>query len=140
MTFPRENQQEAVDVPTLPEDTVYLAAKLDEVRRAVEALGSQRDDPAANIRVFVATTPQSWSVRSRIKLIRLVMDASATITMFIGTASYLLRVRVDSDNMYPLPFIIEPGQEVSFTGTANATFRAYVVSYPEADPKFGQRP
>lgn len=124
------------DIPGVPDDVQYLGEKLDAVLRAVEALGSQRDEPAATIKIFTAGVPQQWSVRTRIKLIRLVMDASATLTLTIGTATYLLRVRVDCDNIYELPFILEPGQEMVFTGTANTTFRAYVVAYPEADPRF----
>ena len=126
------------DIPAIPDDTLYLGEKLDEVRRAVEALGSSRDDPAPNIRVFKHGVGQVWSVRTRIVMIRMVHDASSNVSMFIGTASYFMRVRVDCDNLYPLPFIIEPGQELRFDlPVANTVFTVYVVSYPvEADPRF----
>lgn len=125
-----------LDDPGIPDDVAYLGAKLDRLAAAAEALGSQRDEPAANIRVFVAGVPQVWSVRTRIKLIRMVNDASATITMTIGSATYILRVRVDSDNLYPLPFIIEPGIALQFDGSASPVFRVYVVAYPEPERPF----
>lgn len=124
-----------------PDVSDMMAARLDDVERALQALGSKRDNPAAHIHVFRENIlfsgvyePFRWSVRMRWEFFQVVSDVFDRFTLRIGSASYRFATNgTGHDNIFNIPFVIDPGIDVVFDpDAAGNLFLVYVVAYPDS--------
>lgn len=152
MTLPSVHQEiTELDPPVLPvpEDTLYLGDRLDqilaELNRLREAtIEGQRPRPTLKEVLFydgvAVDTPFgqfSTSTRLRVETVFPILSGTTSImTLNIGTRKYRLRVNTGS-NSVPLPFPIMIDAGIDVFGTV-ATLQAagtiggfYIIAYPD---------
>lgn len=118
-----------------------LAQPIGDIERAIDALGSKRDNPAPNIHVFRENVlfsgnyePFHWSVRMRWEFFQVVSDVFDRFTLRIGASSYRFSTNgTGHDNIFEIPFVVDPGIDVIFDPDASGNlFLVYVVAYPDS--------
>lgn len=150
MTFPRPGDvdPEAIVVPTLPEDTLLIADKLDRenalLEQLVEATINQQNPAPTLLRFFGATGQPNSNIvtdipRWRATGILITPGGFLRITLKIGSASnFVFDFTTNGETRYyPFPEMFDNGVDIQFQGSGNfggQGFWAFIIGYPETTP------
>lgn len=135
MTMSVHDDLDPIQVPTLPEDTLYLGASLQSIKELLEQLveaGTRQENPAPNLVMLSQANPShTWSVRMRV--VNLVISDTAAFTDFaVGALGYrFLGNAARPIDVVPFPIIVDNGITITWSGMAGADSRLYVFAYPE---------
>lgn len=149
MTFPRPGDVEvqSIEVAGVPDDTLYLADRLDRnnalLEQLVQATLQQTNPSPALLRFFGAIGATVSNVINDIprwRAVGLLITPSAAnqrIRLNIGTArAFVFDFTTDETRYFPFSEMFDSGVEISFNGAVafgGDGFWAFILGYPETN-------
>lgn len=127
-----------VDIPGVPEDTQYLADRLDRIAQSLENIenAAVRDERPAPGMFFVMPLRNDFpqNVKTRAKTIIISVSAACTFTLKIGSAVFLQLDFVGAASQeFSFPTTIDAGIDVVATVSAGTLRAAVITGFPESN-------